>query len=186
MNAPRRALHAAIAIWAATAVPAAATQSLRTEVTSSGASPVRIDSCRAELLDKAGPGGLIPSIVLAKRNYYIAAAVDFTNVSPQTLNGVRFIFDIQDTFGAITESVGLDWLGTFSPGVPIEARRNLAGTVGAVSQENAASSPTNVICHVQYARFDDDRIWKEGDRSAPVAPGLYYPPTPPPHRDAER
>lgn len=60
------------------------------------------------------------------------------------------------------------------------ARRNLAGTVGAVTQENTASTPTNVICHVQFARFADGRVWKWGDRSTPTTPGLYYPPTPSP------
>ncbi|HEY1883528.1 MAG TPA: hypothetical protein VGG51_10860 [Candidatus Cybelea sp.] len=138
---------------------------LRTEVVTSGASPVRVDSCRAALSDS---------------RLYIAAAVDFTNISPQPVNAVRFVFDVQDTFSAITQSMGLDWLGTFAPGVPILARRNLAGTVGAVGQENTASSPVNVICRVQYVRYADGRVWKDGDRTAPVAPGLYYPPTPAP------
>ena len=94
---------------------------------------------------------------------------------------MRFIFDVQDAFSEVTQSLGLDWLGTFSPDVAIHAGRNLAGTVGAVSQENTASSPTNMICSVQDVRFSDGRVWKKGARSAPVAPGLYYPPTPAPN-----
>jgi hypothetical protein len=71
-----------------------AAQSLSTEVTSYGSSPVRIDNCRAALLDKLGPGGIVPALLLAKRNYYIDAVVDFSNIAPQTLNGVRFLFDV--------------------------------------------------------------------------------------------
>lgn len=156
-----------------------AAQTLSTEAISSGSSPVRIDSCRAALLDKLGPGGPLTSMLLTKHDYYIAAAVDFTDISPQPLNAVRFVFDVQDTFNVVTQSLGMDWLGAFAPGIMIHARSNLAGTVGAVSQENTASSPTNVICRVQFARFDNGLVWKEGDRSARVAP-LYYPPTPGP------
>ena len=107
-----------------------AAQALPTEVTSSGSSPVRIDSCRAALLDKPGPGSLLVSALTTKRNYYIAAAVDFTNISPQPVNAVRIVFDVQDTFNAVTQSFGLDSIGTYSPGVQIHARQNLAGTVG--------------------------------------------------------
>lgn len=114
--------------FAGAMVPAGslAETTLRTEVVTSGASPVRVDSCRAALSDS---------------RLYIAAAVDFTNISPQPVNAVRFVFDVQDTFSAITQSMGLDWLGTFAPGVPILARRNLAGTVGAVGQENNSLEP---------------------------------------------
>lgn len=174
-------LSGAVALSIACATGAAnASQTLTTEVTSSGSSPVRIDSCRAALLDKAGPGGLLVSALTTKRNYDIAAAVDFTNISPQPLNAVRFVFDVQDTFNAVTQSLGLDSIGTYSPGIQIHARQNLAGTVGAVAQENTASSPINVICHVQFARYADGRVWKWGDQSQPMAPGLYYPPTPGP------
>jgi hypothetical protein len=162
-------------IFVSGGMTADAAQTLSTEVTASGSSPVRIDRCRAALLDQVGPGGIVSALVLTRRNAYVAGAVDFTDIDPQPLNAVRFLFDVQDTFGVVTESLGLDWLGTFSPGVMIHARQNLAGTVGAVGQANTASSPTNVICHVQFARFADGRVWKEGDRSAPVAPGLYYP-----------
>jgi len=159
---------------------AEANQPLPTQVYSSGSSPVRIDSCRAVLIDKPGPGGLIPSALLTKHNFYIAAAVDFTNVSPEPLNAVRFVFEVQDTFEVVTQTLGLDWLGTFAPNVSIHARQNLAGTVGAVGQENTASSPTDVMCHVEFARYGDGRVWKWGDRSGPVAPGLYFPPRPAP------
>jgi hypothetical protein len=60
--------------------------------------------------------------------------VDFTNIAPQTLNGVRILFDVRGTFGAVTQSIGL-LLGTFTPGVHIHARGNLGGTVGAATQE---------------------------------------------------
>lgn len=152
---------------------------LPTEVVSSGASPVRIDSCAAALIDKPGPGGVLTSILLTKHNFYIAAAVDFTNVAPQPIEAVRFTFDVHDTFDEVAQKLALDWLGTFSSGVAIHARRNLAGTVGAVGQENATSGPLTVICSVRDVRFGDGRIWKPGDRSA-VSPGLYYPPTPAP------
>jgi hypothetical protein len=174
---------AAILLFSALA-PALADQTLLTEVTASGSSPVRIDSCRAELRDRIGAHSLIAAIAQANRNYYLDAAVDFTNISPHPVNAVRFLFDVQDTFGAVTESMGLDWTGTFTPNVAIHARQNLAGTFGAVSQQNTASTPTRVVCHVQFARFEDGRIWKEGDTSAPVAPGLAYPtpyPTQTPH-----
>ena len=160
---------------------AEAAQTLPTKVQSSGSSPVRIDSCRAALpsINRA-PEGFLVSALTTKRNFYLAAAVDFTDISPLPLNAVRFVFDVQDTFNAVTQSLGLDSIGTYTPGVQIHARQNLAGTVGAVEQENTASSPTNVICHVQFARFNDGRVWKWGDRSQPLTAGLYYPPTPSP------
>lgn len=154
---------------------ASADQALPTTVISGGSSPVRIDACRAQLRDHAGAGSLIPAIAKANQNYYIDAAVDFTNIGTQPLNAVRFLFDVKDTFGEVTESMGFDLLGTFTPYVVIHARKNLAGVVGAVSQQNTASSATIVVCRVQFARYEDGRIWKEGDRSAPVAPGLIYP-----------
>ena len=157
--------------------PASPDQSLPTEITSSGSSPVQIEICNAALIDKPGPGGLLVSELTKKRNYYIAAAVDFRNISPHALNAVRFVFDVHDTFDATTETLGLDWLGTFAPNVVIHARSNLAGTVGAVAQQNTSGSATTVVCHVEFARFSDGRVWKWGDRSAPVTPGLYYPPT---------
>lgn len=43
-----------VAFALSTAAPAAATQMLPTEITASGATPVRIDSCRAAMVDKAG------------------------------------------------------------------------------------------------------------------------------------
>ncbi|HVR45238.1 MAG TPA: hypothetical protein VMT95_01160 [Candidatus Binatia bacterium] len=55
------------AIAASAALPAGASQTLTTEAVMSGSSPVRIDSCRAVLVDKPGPGGVIPSIILTKR-----------------------------------------------------------------------------------------------------------------------
>lgn len=159
----------------ASSVPARADQALSTEITSSGSSPVRIDGCRAVLMDRVGANSWIPAVAKANRDYYLDTAVDFTNVSPQRLNAVRFLFDVQDTFGVVTQSVGLDWTGTFTPNAAIHARRNLAGAVGTTNQQNTASTPTRVVCHVQFARYDDGRVWKEGDRTAPVAPGLYYP-----------
>jgi hypothetical protein len=92
---------------------------------------------------------------------------DFTNIAAKAVEAVRFIFDVQDTFSEVTQSLGLDWLGTFSPDVAIHAGRNLAGTVGAV----------NMICSVQDVRFSDGQVWKKGARSTPVTPGVYYPPT---------
>jgi hypothetical protein len=68
---------------------------------------------------------------------------DFTNIAAKAVEAVRFIFDVQDTFSEVTQSLGLDWLGTFSPDVAIHAGRNLTGTVGAV----------NMICSVQDVRF---------------------------------
>ncbi len=158
---------------------ASANQNLPTVVSSSGASPVRIDSCRAALIDKPGPGGVIPSILLTKHDFYIAAAVDFTNIAPQPIEAVRFTFDVHDTFDEVTQGLGLDSLGTYAPGVQIHARQNLAGTVGAVSSQNASQGPLTVACSVEDVRFSDGRVWKKGDRTA-VSPGLYYPPTPSP------
>jgi hypothetical protein len=179
----KRTFIAAIVCLSGWCVPlsdtANASQMLPTEVISSGASPVRIDSCTAALLDKPGPGGVLTSILLTKHDFYIAAAVDFTNVAPQPVEAVRFTFDVHDTFDEVAQSLALDWLGTFSPNVPIHARRNLAGTVGAVGQENATSGPLTVMCSVQDVRFSDGRVWKKGDRTS-VSPGLYYPPTPSP------
>jgi hypothetical protein len=175
----RAALAAALVLSFLSTGPVIASQMLPTEVVSSGASPVRIDSCRAALLDKAGPGGVLTSILLTKHNFYVDAAVDFTNIAPQPIEAVRFTFEVHDTFDEVAQNLALDWLGTFSPGVAIQARRNLAGTVGAVGQENATSGPITVVCSVQDVRFSDGRLWKKGDRTA-VSPGLYYPPTPAP------
>jgi hypothetical protein len=159
--------------------PAIASQMLPTQVVSSGASPIQIDNCTAALLDKPGPGGVLTSILLTKQNFYIGAAVDFTVVAPQPVTAVRFAFEVHDTFDEVAQNLALDWLGTFSPGVPIHARQNLAGTVGVVGQENTSSGPLTVVCSVQDVRFSDGRVWKKGDRGA-VSPGLYYPPTPAP------
>jgi hypothetical protein len=155
-----------------------AAQALSVEIVSSGGTPVQIDNCRAAFIDKPGPGGLVPSILLTKHDFYIAAAVDFTNIAPQPLVAVRFTFDLEDTFNQTVQSLGLDWFGTFSPNVQINARRNLAGTVGAVGGENASQGPVTLVCSVQYARYSDGRVWHKGDRSA--TPGLYFPPTPSP------
>ncbi len=70
----------------------------------------------------------------------VAAGVDFTDVAPQRLSAVRFDFRVHDTFDAVTETLGLDWLGTFSPGVQIHARSNLAGTIG-VAEDRKLPAP---------------------------------------------
>ena len=182
-NVSRRLIFGALALSIPWVSPAAALsdQSLQTEAISSGSSPVKIDACRAALVDKPGPGGVLVSALTTKRNYYIAAAIDFTNVSAQTVDGVRVVFDVLDTFNAVTQTFGFDQLGTYSPGIQIHAHRTLAGAVtGATEEQNTAGAISQVICKIEYARFTDGRIWHYGDRNTPAGPGLYYPPTPSP------
>ena len=114
----RRTFITAIICFSAWVVPLAdraiASQVLPTEVVSSGASPIRIDSCAAALIDKPGPGGVLTSILLTKHNFYIDAAVDFTDIAPQPIAAVRFTFDVHDTFDEVAQSLALDWLGNRS------------------------------------------------------------------------
>jgi hypothetical protein len=136
-----------------------------------GVPPARIDSCRAVLLDR-----------VAQKNYYLATAIDFTNVSAQTLEAVRFTFEVEDTFGVVTQTAALDWTGSFAAGVAIHARSNLGGTSGYTAQQNAGQTPTRVLCRVQFARFVGGTVWHPGTGAAP---GLVYPTLPPsPNRKA--
>lgn len=166
------------------ALPARADQEIPTQAIGSSASPIRIDACRAALIDKPGFGGVVTQILTRRSNFYVAAAVDFTNVSTQPVEAVRFVFDVRDTFDETTQTLGLDWAGTFTPGVQINARRNLAGTVGAVGQENTAGIVRSVTCRVNDVRFFDGRVWRYGDRPDAASSGLIYPtypPSPGPH-----
>jgi hypothetical protein len=141
-----------------------------------GSPPARIDSCRAALVDDAGAARTIPLIANANKNYYLATAVDFTNVSAQTLEAVRFTFEVEDTFGIVTQTAALDWTGSFAPGVAIHARQNLGGAPGVTAQQNTGQTPTRVVCRVQLARYVGGSVWHPG---MGAAPGLVYPTYPP-------
>jgi hypothetical protein len=161
------------------AVPAIADQAIPTEALGSSASPIRIDACRAALIDKAGYGGVVTQILTRQSNFYVASAVDFTNVSTQPVETVRFVFEVRDTFDEVTQTLGLDWAGTFTPDVQIHARRNLAGTVGAVGQQNTAGIVKSVVCRVNDVRFADGTVWRYGDGAGKGHTGLSYPTYPP-------
>jgi hypothetical protein len=153
-------------IVAASIGPAGANQALQTAIMTTGTPPVRIDVCRAALLD-----------TLTVKNYYLATAVDFTNTSQQAIEAVRFTFEVEDTFGVVTQTAALDWTGSFAPGVAIRARTNLGGTSGFTAQQNSAQTPTRVVCRVQLARYVGGTVWHPG---MGAAPGLVYPTLPPP------
>lgn len=128
------------------------------------------------MVDHQGAGSIIPLIANANKNYYLATNVDFTNVSTQTLEAVRFTFEVEDTFGIVTQTAALDWTGSFAPGVGIHARENLGGAPGVTAQQNTGQTPTRVVCRVQLARYVGGTVWRPG---MGAAPGLVYPTFPP-------
>ena len=158
---------------------ARADQAIPTQAVGSSASPIRLDDCRAALIDKPGYGGVVTQVLTRRRNFYVAAAVDFTNVSTQPVQAARFVFDVRDTFDEVTQTLGLDWAGTFTPGVQIHARRNLAGTVGAVGEQNTAGIVKSVVCRVNDVRFADGTVWRYGDGPRAAHTGIIYPTYPP-------
>ncbi len=154
-----------LSIAGAALIPLAASGStgLQSTIVQNGA-PIAIDRCVVALKNGAGAG----------TDESLSEDVGFTNVSQQTVTGVRFGFEIVEANGLTERTVTGDKLGTFGPGAAVndagETRDSdyMKQTVGALSHVAKA------VCRVEMVRFTDGSVWHEGD-TVPGNAVLYTP-----------
>jgi len=124
-------------------------------------------------------------------DYNMTVGVSFKNSSEQTITAVKFDFNLLDTFGNTLSTQNGTVTGSFAPGILIQPRRVVGGSMlqltpnTMVSRTQNTTSPawyvrntfgrdlSNVRCGLNAVRFADGTLWNpatEPPGGAPPSP----------------